>query len=177
MSELDLLKLCKQGDMSAFRALYDRYMRAMFNTALRITGHREEAEDVLQDCFVTVFDRIHQFETIPAFGSYLKTTVVNRSIDKVRKVTPIFSELNPEWAEEIPEETTEYNIPLLLNCIEQLPDGFRVVLSLYLLESYSHKEIAQMLNISEGTSKSQYNRGRKKLADLYHTKMMNHAER
>lgn len=177
MTSTTLIHRCQQGDKAAFRELYDRYAKAMLNISQRIVNNTEEAEDVLQESFVAAFQNIAKIRSDAEFGGYLKKTVVNRSIDLIRKRKVDFQPLEEARyvGETEPEDEPKYDVALLQDCIRELPDGFRVVLTLYLFENYSHREIGDLFNIREGTSKSQYNRARQKLAELYRKKLMIHA--
>ncbi|MCK6640602.1 MAG: RNA polymerase sigma factor [Bacteroidia bacterium] len=177
MSNKTRINRCLQGDKIAFREFYDLYSRAMLNASLRIVGNIEEAEDILQESFIISFQKLNEIRSDAEFGGYLKRVVVNRSIDLIRKNKPDFSSLDEVQiaGETENDQDLKYDPAVLTECIAELPSGFRIVLTLYLFENYSHRDIAQFLNISEGTSKSQYNRARHKLAELYHKKTMTHA--
>lgn len=177
MSNKTRINRCLQGDKIAFREFYDLYSRAMLNASLRIVGNIEEAEDILQESFIISFQKLIEIRSDAEFGGYLKRVVVNRSIDLIRKNKPDFSSLDEVQiaGETENDQDLKYDPAVLTECIAELPSGFRIVLTLYLFENYSHRDIAQFLNISEGTSKSQYNRARHKLAELYHKKTMTHA--
>ncbi|MFM2017273.1 MAG: polymerase sigma factor SigW [Bacteroidota bacterium] len=177
MSNKTRINRCLQGDKIAFREFYDLYSRAMLNASLRIVGNQEEAEDILQESFIITFQKLNEIRSDVEFGGYLKRVVVNRSIDLIRKNKPDFSSLDDVQiaGESENDQDLKYDSAVLTDCIAELPSGFRVVLTLFLFENYSHRDIAQFLNISEGTSKSQYNRARHKLAELYHKKTMTHA--
>ncbi len=154
------------GDRAAQYELYQLYSRAMFNTACRITGNEMDAEDVLQESFVSAFKNLKSYKGTAAFGSWLKRIVVNNSINIVKKKRLQFEEME-EHHEEIHEQEEQnelaYDVDSVKESIEQLPEGYRMVLSLYLIEGYDHKEISQILEITESTSKSQLNRSKKKL--------------
>jgi len=164
-----LIERCKSGDSIAQEEIYKRYARNMYNTAYRIIAHQAEAEDVLQESFLEVFTKIHEYRGDATFGAWLKRIVVNRSITVLRKRK--FEMTNTEELDNLAD--TEYDFELLeeqsdlvqkiKKGIEKLPEGYRVVLSLYLLEGYDHVEIAQVLNITESTSKSQFLRAKEKL--------------
>lgn len=164
-----LIERCKQGEEKAYFGLYKLYARAMFNTALRITGRSEEAEDVLQEAFISAFRNLTDYREEASFGSWLKRIVINKSINALKKRK---HELLPEDEEfDIPEVEEEHYLPELTiqrvqAAIMQLPDGYRSVVSLYLLEGYDHQEIASILGITESTSKSQLNRAKNKLRQL-----------
>ena len=162
---------CKEGDRKAQYELYKLYSKAMFNVSMRITNDYTEAEDVLQESFLSAFKELGTFKGGSTFGSWLKRIVINKSITKVRsrrlQVVPLEDYM--EVADEGPdfdEEEMQYKVESIRRAIQKLPDGYRVVLSLYLLEGYDHGEIADILSISEATSKSQYSRARKKLLGL-----------
>lgn len=162
----ELVEQCKKGDQKAFQELYRLYSKAMFNISMRILNNRDEAEDVLQESFVAAFRHIQSFNEKGSFGGWLKRIVINKSIDAAKKQRQDFVSLSDidlpeEEAEE--ESAVTYDAASLQKAIELLPDGYRIILTLFLFEDYSHRMIAEKLNISESTSKSQYLRARKKL--------------
>lgn len=165
----DVLQRCKQGKQSAYKELYHLYAGAMFNVSLRIVNKTEDAEDVLQESFVSAFKNIHQYAGESNFGTWLKRIVINKSIDFVRTKKPdlLFVEdlVNEESLEEELSDSV-YEVETLRQAILKLPDGYRVILSLYVFEDFSHKMIADKLGISEGTSKSQYARAKKRLQEI-----------
>jgi len=142
----------------------------MYNVGLRITHSEEEAEDVLQEAFINAFRNIDSYRGDATFGAWLKRIVVNKAINAVnrKKHDPIPDDDRWDVAEE--EPVAEYGEGLTVErvkrCIEELPDGYRMVLSLYLLEGYDHQEIAEIMGITESTSKSQLNRAKAKLREL-----------
>jgi RNA polymerase sigma-70 factor (ECF subfamily) len=142
----------------------------MYNVGLRITRSEEEAEDVLQEAFINAFRNIDSYRGDATFGAWLKRIVVNKAINAVnrKKHDPIPDDERWDVAEE--EPAAEYGDGLTVDrvkrCIEELPDGYRTVLSLYLLEGYDHQEIAEIMGITESTSKSQLNRAKSKLREL-----------
>lgn len=169
-----LVERCRLGDRRAQAEIYKRYSKAMFNASLRITGDYAEAEDVLQEAFLSAFRELHSYKGDSSFGSWLKRIVINKSINCLRNrrlsLVPL-GEQHDAAAEDAdhggPEpEITSWRADVVRRCVQDLPDGYRVVLTLYLLEGYDHAEIAGILNISESTSKSQYSRARKKLLEL-----------
>lgn len=142
----------------------------MFNICHRITGNQEVAEDVLQEAFVSAFQNIKSYQGKASFGAWLKKIVVNRAISYLRKQQLEMIELNDHLEIKNDDEIDDIDLVLkvetIREAIQKLPNGFRVVFSLYLLEGYDHKEIAEILDISESTSKSQYNRAKKKLKEI-----------
>lgn len=143
----------------------------MYNTCLRITNDEMEAEDVLQESFVSAFKNLASYKGTASFGSWLKRIVVNNAINLVKKrrldVQPMenVSDLE-ERTDDLVEQDIIYEVDEVKTCIQMLPEGYRTVLSLYLMEGYDHKEIAGIMGITESTSKSQYNRSKKKLREI-----------
>lgn len=141
----------------------------MYNICYRITNDRDEAEDVLQEAFLNAFKNLNSFKGQSSFGAWLKRIVVNAAINNIRKNRLIFTQLENHEVEQ-PLEMNDNEIILEIDrikeALQQLPDGFRTVLSLYLFEGYDHREIATILGVSESTSKSQYNRAKKRLKEI-----------
>lgn len=146
-------------------ALFKSYTRGMYNICLRMTGNKQDAEDVLQDAFFQAYVNIDKLRSFDSFGSWIKKIVVNQSIKFLRsRVLFIDIEtVNQEFEDSPVDDIQEFPIEEINKCIRELPDGCRIVFNLYLLENYSHKEIGEMLKISESTSKSQYQRARQLL--------------
>ena len=172
-----LVERCRLNDRQAQAEIYRRYAKAMFNAALRITGDYAEAEDVLQESFLSAFRELSGYKGDSAFGAWLKRIVVNKSINCLRQrrlaLVPLGEQHHDAPADggaaahsPDDEAETHYRADVLRRCIQELPDGYRVVLTLYLLEGYDHLEVAGILGISESTSKSQYSRARTKLREL-----------
>lgn len=159
---------CRRGDTKAQFELYKAYYRPMYNICLSMVGNAVEAEDVMQEAFLNAFTRIDSYEGKVSFGAWLKKIVINRSLDQLKKRKVKFEELNEKIPDEEPVnlEINEIQMEQLKNAIQQLPDGYRVVLSLHLLEGYDHEEISQILGISNGSSRSQYLRAKLKLRQL-----------
>jgi len=137
----------------------------MYNICLRITGNKQDAEDVLQDAFFQAYVNINKLRSIDSFGSWIKKIVINQCLKFLRSRVLFIDidSVNQEF-EDLPEDDIqEYPMEQINKFIRELPDGCRIVFNLYLLENYSHKEIGEMLNISESTSKSQYQRARQLL--------------
>jgi len=168
----NLVVECKQGSKKACYELYRLYSKAMLNVAFRIVGNIGEAEDVLQEAFLDAFNKLKDFRQETTFGLWLKQIVVNRSINLLRKRKLELIGLEGDHLENIPEEESEdeeevqYQVAMVKEAMKQLPDGYRVVLSLYLLEGYDHEEISQILNISENTSRTQFLRAKRKLMEI-----------
>lgn len=165
----DLIRACQLGDRRAQKTLYDRYARAMLNTAYRISGSEEDARDVLQESFVKVFANLHRFRAESTIGAWIKRIVVNTAIQAVKKSKSdllVGLEQAPEPVAIEPQELPPVDARTARKALQQLPDGYRTVLTLYLVEGYDHQEIAQILDIGVSTSLSQYSRARKKLREI-----------
>jgi len=165
----ELITRCKMGDREAHYKLYKLYSKAMYNVGYRITGSTDDAEDVLQESFISAFRNLDNYRGDATFGAWLKRIVVNKAINTLnkKKHESLPEDDHFDVAEE--EAPAEYGDALTVErvrrAIGQLPDGYRTVLSLYLLEGYDHQEIAGIMGINESTSKSQLNRAKKKLRE------------
>ena len=164
----DLIDACKRGDRSAQFRIYKLYYKAMYNTSLRIVNDTQEAEDVMQESFLEAFRRLDTYSGEGSFGSWLKRIVVNNSLDVLRRNKEMLS--LDETAIDLPEEVEESNEQEILLQVEEvkeaitkLPDEYRVVLSLFLLEGYDHEEISEILNISNNLSRTRFVRAKQKL--------------
>jgi len=172
----NLVVECKQGSKKACYELYQLYAKAMLNVAFRIVGNIAEAEDVLQEAFVDAFAKLKDFRQDTTFGLWLKQIVINRSINLLRKRKLELVELDGEQLENLADEAAEdedeikYQAARVKDTIMELPDGYRLVISLYLLEGYDHEEIGQILNISENTSRTQFLRAKRKVLELLNRK-------
>jgi RNA polymerase sigma factor (sigma-70 family) len=165
----DLIKGCIDGDRSAQYAFYKKYSKAMYNISYRITNDPDDASDVLQEAFLSAYKYMHSFKGDSSVGAWLKRIVVNASINHIKKKRIMYEPIdNLEAGEEesMKDEDIVLELDRVKSAIQQLPDGFRTVFSLYLLEGYDHREIAGILGITESTSKSQYNRAKKKLKEI-----------
>jgi len=172
----NLVVECKQGSKKACYELYRLYAKAMLNVAFRIVGDSAEAEDVLQEAFLDAFNKIKDFRQDTTFGLWIKQIVVNRSINLLRKRRLELVELEGEQIENIAEqefeddEEIQYKVEIVKEAIKQLPEGYRLVITLYLLEGYDHEEIAQVLKITENTSRTQFMRAKRKLIEILRIK-------
>lgn len=170
-AESALIALCLQGNRRAQQRLYQRYCDAMYNVCYRMLGTEAEAEDVLQDAFIDVFDKLGTFREESSLGAWIKRIVINHCLNVFKKRKLRFEELG-EGAGEIidlpgsDEGEVAYEVDRVKSAIMKLPDGYRQVLTLYLLEGYDHAEIAGILGIQETGSKSQYSRAKAKLREM-----------
>jgi RNA polymerase sigma factor (sigma-70 family) len=168
----DLIRGCQVNDRKAQFQVYKLYYKAMFNTAIRIVNDSSQAEDIMQEAFLEAFRQIGNYRGESSFGSWLKKIVINKSIDEIRKAKDIIS--IDEVDIEVPYQNDEEDYIQVLStkveeirkAIHALPDSYRIILSLYLLEGYDHEEISQILDISYNLSRTRYSRARKKLLEF-----------
>jgi len=166
----DIIEQSKLGNSKAQYRLYQLYAKAMYNTCYRMMNSEMEAEDMLQEAFTEAFMKLGSFRYESTFGAWLKRIVVNKCINEIkrRKADLNFVEDIAIYAgrEEEEDHNAELSVAEIRKAMEQLPDGSRVIFSLYLLEGYDHREIAQILNVSESNSKSQYMRAKRKIKEI-----------
>ena len=169
----DLIEACKKGERAAQYKLYHQYAKAMLNTAYRILNDEEKARDVLQEAFLKVFQKIDQFRYQSTIGAWIKRVVVNTAINHGKKKglnivggMEIVGEIADERPSAAEREKLEMDLRKARRGLAMLPDGYRTVLTLYLVEGYDHKEISEILGVALSTSLTQYNRGKKKLREI-----------
>jgi RNA polymerase sigma factor (sigma-70 family) len=168
----DLIDGCKTGDQKAQFQIYKLYYKAMFNTSLRIVSDTMEAEDIMQESFLSAFEKIDMYSGTVSFGAWLKKIVINRSLDSLNRKKAIFEDIDThagikdssgeDFAQ---KEEIDIRVEEVKKAIERLPDGYRIILSLYLLEGYDHDEIGEILSITSSTSRSQLSRAKQKLVN------------
>ncbi|MCH2193861.1 sigma-70 family RNA polymerase sigma factor [Kordia sp.] len=161
MSLNQLIHKCKNNDRDAQAQLYRDYAKKLYATSLKYSRNKLEAEDNLQDSFMVIFEKIGQYNFKGSFEGWLRRITVNTVLQKYRS-KGVFEVVNERALKEEPVTVYEEDISLdyLLNIVQELPDRYRLVFNLYVLDDYSHQEIAEMLNISQGTSKSNLARAR-----------------
>jgi RNA polymerase sigma factor (sigma-70 family) len=163
LAEEELIKGCCKGERSMQKALYDAYCRKMMATCLRYAPSREEAEDILQEGFVKVFHGIRSFRKESRLDTWMSRIMINTALNHQRQKLYLMPMLDTSGIE-IPESEdislSQFHLMELIAVIQSLPDGCRIIFNLFAIEGYGHQEIARMLGISEGTSKSQYSRAR-----------------
>jgi len=177
MEEQELIKACKKADISAMKVIYEKYYRIMMGICLRYLRNRADAEDMVQDGFIKIFKDIGTYEGRGSFEGWMKRVMINSALAHLRKPK---KEINAEGFADLTDQTdfadekeeisvkeliikTDFTKEELIDAIHSLPPGYQQVLNLYIIDDFKHQEIAEMLHISIGTSKSQLNRGRKLL--------------
>lgn len=164
-SENELIEECLQNNRKAQKQLYEKYSRKMFGVCLRYAKSKEEAEDVLADAFVQIFMKLSSFKRDGSFEGWIRRIVVNTSITAYR--SNLKFNLNDEISEVYDVSSNDesavdlLNVQQIKNIIQLMPDGYRMIFNLYAIEGYTHREIADILGINEGTSKSQFSKARK----------------
>lgn len=161
MSLDQLIQNCKKNDTKAQSELYKLFSSKLFAICLKYCRNRAEAEDNLQDSFVTIFNKISQYDNKGSFEGWLKRITINTALQRYRS-KGVFNIVSEEKIEDvsIEVENEDVSIDFLLSTIQELPDRYRMVFNLYALDGYSHKEISQMLDITTGTTKSNLARAR-----------------
>ena len=170
MTEEAILQGCLHNDSTAQRELYNRFSPKMLSVCYRFAHNREDAEDMLQEGFIKVFSQIHTFQNKGAFEGWIRRIMVHTCINHLKKNKKFNESVDIIHATSV--QVREESVPSIVQakqvveCIRILPIGYRTVLNLYAIEGYSHKEIAEMLDIEESTSRSQYTRAKQMLEDI-----------
>jgi RNA polymerase sigma-70 factor (ECF subfamily) len=170
MTEEAILTGCLQNDGVAQRELYARYSPKMLSVCYRFAHNREDAEDMLQEGFIKVFTQIHTFQNKGAFEGWIRRIMVHTCINHLKKNKKFNESVDIIHATGV--QVREESVPSIVQakqvveCIRILPLGYRTVLNLYAIEGYTHKEIAEMLDVEESTSRSQYTRAKQMLEDI-----------
>jgi RNA polymerase sigma-70 factor (ECF subfamily) len=175
-----IIEACKKGKDRAKYELYQLYSKAMYNVCYRMMHNKEEAEDMLQEAFTQAFMKLDSFRYESSFGAWLKRITVNTCLNAInkRKVELTYCEeiYDHQVSEEADEKEVQLSVANVTKAMEQLPKGGRMVFSLYLLEGYDHQEIAQIMGITESTSKSQFMRAKRRLVEILKEFKSNHHE-
>lgn len=181
-TEKDWIEGCKKNDRAAQKQVYERFSSRMLGVCLRYLGNRPDAEEILLNGFLKVFEKIGQYKNEGSFEGWIRRIMVNECLNHLRKQKFLYVEYSSQQVTENNDLTyneSRFEVEDLLQLIDKLPQGYKTVFNLYAIEGYSHLEIAEMLGINENTSKSQLSRARawlqreianleKELNDLYH---------
>jgi RNA polymerase sigma factor (sigma-70 family) len=162
MSLEKLIKKCVQNDRKAQAEVYQIYSGKLFAVCLKYSPNYQEAQDNLQDGFITIFEKIQQFNHKGSFEGWMKRIIINSALQKYRQknILTLVKDEIPDVIESVEVNEEKISMDFLLEKIQKLPDKYRMVFNLYILDGYSHKEISKELNISVGTSKSNLSRAR-----------------
>ena len=166
-----LIDRCRENDRKAHYELYEIYYKQMYNTSLRILNNTAEAEDVMQESFLTAFRKLDEYSGEGEFGAWLRRIVVNNAIDVLKKKQPALSfatENLPDMEEpkEDDDDETDYKVSEIKEAMKLLPEDHRAIISLFLFEGYDHEEIAQILRISYNASRTRFSRAKQKLKNV-----------
>lgn len=169
-TNIHLIEQCRKGNRSAQLALYKQFATRLYNVCLRIIGNPQDAEEAMQDSFLKAFTRLEQYQAGTSFEAWLQQIAVRTAIDYIRRQLPEGEDLTDDYAEladdDTPdEEELQCSVAQVKAACQQLPAGYRVVLSLYLFEGYDMEEIAFILNIRPASVRSRYLRGKRKLLE------------
>ncbi len=167
--EKELVTRCCKGERAAQRELYERFAGKMLVVSMRYSKTKDDAEDVLQEAFVKIFNNLDNFRQESSLGYWIKRIVINTALNYHRKHVYLYPHLDIEERHDLGSDDIaieNYYYKDLLKLLQALPKGCQAIFSLYAIEGYKHKEIAEMLEISEGTSKSQYARAKLLLKDM-----------
>lgn len=165
----EIVLACQNGDRKAQFELYRLYSKAMYNLCLRMLRNELDAEDVLQHSFIDIFSKLNTFRFQSSIGAWIKRIVVNNCINFLKKKRLKFDELKDNLGHVSDTEddaSSRYSVAAIQDALLLLPDGYRVVFSLYCMEGYDHQEISEILGVSVATSKSQYSRAKQKMRQL-----------
>jgi RNA polymerase sigma factor (sigma-70 family) len=168
LNEIEIIRGCQKKDAGAQHRLFEKYAGTLMTICRRYACDQPEAEDMLQDAFINVFSHINQFKSIGSFEGWLRKVTVNAAIRVLQKRKIRFTEIKNDLFELASPDATilsDLGAEDLLKIIHQLPDGYRTVFNLYVLEGYSHEEIGQLLKIQTATSRSQLSKARAILKD------------
>ena len=150
--------------------IYERYYKMVFGAANRILNNKMEAEDVMQESFLEAFQRLRELKEKEKFGAWIKRIAINKSLNEIRKKGRYDLELKSDYIEEKDEDNgsfVEMEAKKIYDCMKELPEGYRIITSLYLIEGYDHEEIGEILSIKSSTSRSQFTRAKVKLKEIY----------
>ncbi|MCK7591689.1 RNA polymerase sigma factor [Subsaxibacter sp. CAU 1640] len=172
MFQTDIIEKCRQNDRKAQLQLYAQYCDGMYVVANRFVKNSMEAEDIVQESFIKAFNKLHQYKAEVTFGAWLKRIVINKSIDLLKSKKKHLQDLEEVHLKVVDDSNDEWlvedNITIedVKQAIEQLPEKYKYVVMLYLIEGYDHQEISDILNITEIASRTQLSRGKVKLQEL-----------
>lgn len=171
MTEIELVKQCLTGDELAQKKLYNQFSGQMMGVCYRYSKNRDDAYDMFQDGFIKVFEKLHMYNGKGPLGAWIRRTIVNNILDELRRQKRLmnyeesyrvdFNTHNDGWDDNFEmDEDDPVNHNRILEMVQSLPPGYRTVFNLYAIEDYSHREIADMLGITESTSKTQYRKAK-----------------
>jgi RNA polymerase sigma factor (sigma-70 family) len=171
LNQIEVIRNCKENDYSAQVAVYNAYKNMLYSSCFRILKNREDSEDMVHDAFIKGFKKINQVADDVNLGAWFRRIAINSALDKIRKEKNTFlfeesTEIEAQVEEDGFDEAEDVSIDFIKECIHKLKDKYSVILVLYLIEDYNHREIATQLNLKESTVRNQYARGKSQLLQM-----------
>jgi len=171
LNQTEVIRKCKENDYSAQVEVYSAYKNMLYNSCYRILKNREDAEDIVHDAFIKGFKKIDQVADDINIGAWFRRIAINTALDKIRKEKNTFlledsREIDTQVEDDDFDEAEGVSIDFIKECIHSLKDKYSVILVLYLIEDYNHREIAKQLNLKESTVRNQYARGKSQLLQM-----------
>ena len=171
MNQKEIIQKCKRNDYSAQIEVYNTYKNLLYNSCFRILQRREDAEDIVQDAFIKGFQKIDQVKVDVNLAAWFRRIAINLCFDKIRKEKNIFllddsKEIEAETTELDVDNAEEFSVDFIKESINKLKEKYRIILVLYLIEDYNHREISEILKINESTVRNQYVRGKSQLVEM-----------
>lgn len=169
ISDVEWIELCKAGNPTAYKVLYDKYAKSIYNTLFRIVQHSAEAEDLLQETFISAFQGLDRLQDVKGFGPWIKRIAINKALDGLRKRRILVMKWDEDTMQDLEEDsiddedTFEFKVAEVKDAIAALPDGYRTIVQLYLFDELAQEEIAELLGISHVTVRTQYHRARNRI--------------
>lgn len=171
MNQKEVIQKCKQNNYSAQVEVYNKYKNMLYSSCFRILKNREDAEDIVHDAFIKGFKKINQISDDINIGAWFRRIAINTALDKIRKEKKTFlieepNKIDAQIEEADFDEAENISIDFIKECIHKLKDKYSIILVLYLIEDYNHREIAKQLNLKESTVRNQYARGKCQLVKM-----------
>jgi len=182
LNQKDIIQKCKQNDYATQIEVYNQYKNLLYNSCYRILKNREDAEDLVQDAFIKGFEKIYQVSDDMNLAAWFRRIAINLCFDEIRKKKHIFSmddskQIEAETEELEFENAETISIDFIKECISKLKEKYRVIVVLYMIEDYTHKENAQILQLNESTVRNQYVRGKNQLISMLQKQQKNEFKR
>ena len=171
MNQKEIIQQCKQNAYSAQIEVYNSYKNLLYNSCFRILKNKEDAEDIVQDAFIKGFQKVNQVNDDVNLAAWFRRIAINLCFDKIRKEKNVFllddsREIEAETEELDIDNAEEFSVDFIKECINKLKEKYRVIVVLYMIEEYNHREISELLQLNESTVRNQYARGKNQLITM-----------